>query len=107
MSGNIDRDKQPKGKDELSIRSSAAEYLTYVASTGGNTESYEVLYQDEDIWITQKMMASLYNVSKSTISEHISKIYADSELDEESTVRKFRTVQIEGDVKKERSWKSN
>lgn len=105
MSENIDRDKQPKGKDELSIRSSAAEYLTYVASTGGNTESYEVLYQDEDIWITQKMMASLYNVSKSTISEHISKIYADSELDEESTVRKFRTVQIEGDVKKERSLK--
>lgn len=105
MSGNIDRDKQPKGKDELSIRSSAAEYLTYIASTGGDTESYEVLYQDEDIWITQKMMASLYNVSKSTISEHISKIYADSELDEESTVRKFRTVQIEGDVKKERSLK--
>ena len=72
MSGNIDRDKQPKRKDELSIRSSAAEYLTYIASTGGNTESYEVLYHDE-----------------------------------ESTVRKFRTVQIEGDVKKERSWKSN
>lgn len=64
-----------------------------------------IFYQDEDIWITQKMMASLYDVSKSTISEHISKVYADSELDEESTVRKFRTVQVEGDVKKERSLK--
>ncbi len=103
MADNNNDDK--KKKDELSIRSSAAEYLTYIASTGGDTESYEVLYQDEDIWITQKMMASLYNVSKSTISEHISKVYADSELDEESTVRKFRTVQVEGDVKKERSLK--
>ena len=57
------------------------------------------------IWITQKMLASLYGVSKSTISEHISKIYADSELLEESTVRKFRTVQIEGDIEKEREIK--
>ena len=94
-----------KKKQEVSIRSGAAEYLTYVASTGGNSESFDILYQDENIWITQKMMASLYGVSKSTISEHISKIYADSELDEESTVRKFRTVQIEGDVEKERDLK--
>ncbi|MBQ6133212.1 MAG: virulence RhuM family protein [Lachnospiraceae bacterium] len=92
----------PKSKKEVSIRSGAAEYLTYVASNGGNTESFEILYQDEDIWITQKMMANLYDVSKSTISEHISKVFSDSELDEKSTVRKFRTVQTEGNVEKGR-----
>ena len=92
----------PKSKKDVSIRSGAAEYLTYVASNGGNTESFEILYQDEDIWITQKMMAKLYDVSKSTISEHISKVFSDSELDEESTVRKFRTVQTEGNVEKGR-----
>lgn len=95
----------PKKKQEISIRSGAAEYLTYVASTGGNTESFEILYQDENIWITQKMMASLYDVSKSTISEHISKVFEDSELDEESTVRNFRTVQVEGGVEKGRNLK--
>ena len=82
-------------KQEISICSDAAEYLTYVASVGGNTELFELLYNDENIWITQKMMESLYGVSKSTISEHIAKVFEDSELDEESTVRKFRTVQIE------------
>ncbi|MCR5517150.1 MAG: virulence RhuM family protein [Lachnospiraceae bacterium] len=93
----------PKKKQEISIRSGAAEYLTYVASTGGNNQSFEILYQDEDIWITQKMMASLYDVGKSTISEHIAKVYKDSELEKESTVRKFRTVQLEGGIEKERN----
>ncbi len=93
----------PKKKQQISIRSGAAEYLTYVASIGGNTESFDILYQDEDIWITQKMMAALYDVGKSTISEHITKVYADSELDKELTVRKFRTVQIEGNIEKERN----
>ena len=88
-------------KNETTIHSSAAEYLTYIASVGGESETFEIRYQDENIWITQKMMASLYGVSKSTISEHISKVYEDSELEEnESTVRKFRTVQMEGDVSK-------
>ena len=91
--------------NEVSIRSGAAEYLTYVASTGGNTETFDILYSDENIWITQKMMAGLYGVSKSTISEHISKVFEDSELDEASTVRKFRTVQIEGGVEKGRNLK--
>ena len=91
--------------NEVSIRSGAAEYLTYVASTGGNTETFDILYSDENIWITQRMMASLYGVSKSTISEHISKVFEDSELDEASTVRKFRTVQIEGGVEKGRNLK--
>ena len=85
------------------IRSSAAEYLTYVASVGGQSETFEIRYQDENIWVTQKMLATLYGVSKSTISEHISKVYEDSELEKDSTVRKFRTVQEEGGVPKERN----
>ena len=91
-----------KDRKEVSIHSSAAEYLKYVASVGGRSETFEIRYQDENIWITQKMLAALYGVSKSTISEHISKVYEDSELDKTSTVRKFRTVQLEGDVPKER-----
>ena len=56
----------------------------------------EMRYEDENIWLTQKMMAVLYNVSLPTINEHIKKIYADGELAEESTIRKFRIVQEEG-----------
>ena len=78
------------------IRSSAAEYLTYVAATGDSSESLEMRYEDENIWLTQKMMATLYAVDVRTISEHIRKIFDDSELDEAATVRKFRIVQTEG-----------
>ena len=53
-------------------------------------------YEDENIWLTQKMMAQLYDVSLPTINEHIKKIYDDGELTEEATIRKFRIVQIEG-----------
>jgi len=56
----------------------------------------EMRYEHENIWLTQKMMATLYDVSTSTINEHIMKIYADGELTEESTIRKFRIVQVEG-----------
>ncbi len=86
-----------KNKNEISIvRSSAAEYLTFVASTGNSEDSVEMRYEDENIWLTQKMMAVLYGVSLSTINEHIKKIYEDNELEEESTIRKFRIVQTEG-----------
>lgn len=83
-------------KREVAIRSSAAEYLTFVASTGESDVSFEMRYKDENIWLTQKMMAVLYDVSLPTINEHIKKIYADRELTEEATIRKFRIVQEEG-----------
>ncbi len=89
-------DKMTKKKDEVSIHSSAAEYLTYVAATGDTNESMEMRYKDENIWLTQKMMAQLYNVSLPTINEHIKKIYGDRELTESATIRKFRIVQTEG-----------
>ncbi len=79
-----------------SIRSSAAEYLTYVAATGDSQDSIEMRYEDENIWLTQKMMAALYDVTPPTINEHIKKVYEDSELTEEATIRKFRIVQTEG-----------
>ena len=73
-----------------------AEYLTYIATTGGSDESIELGYEDENIWLTQKMMATLYGVDVRTINDHIRKIYEDSELSQEATIRKFRIVQIEG-----------
>ena len=85
-----------KKKDEITIRSSAAEYLTYVASIGDQQDSIEMRYEDENIWLTQKMMATLYDVGLPTINEHIKKIYADSELEESATIRNFRIVQTEG-----------
>lgn len=85
-----------KKKDQITIRSSAAEYLTYVASVGDQRDSIEMRYEDENIWLTQKMMATLYDVDVRTINEHIKKIYSDSELEEDSTIRNFRIVQTEG-----------
>ena len=85
-----------KNKAEITIRSSAAEYLTYVASVGDQQDSIEMRYEDENIWLTQKMLATLYGVGLPTINEHIKKIYADSELEESATIRNFRIVQTEG-----------
>lgn len=86
-----------KKKDEVTIRSSAAEYLTYVASVGNEQDSIEMRYEDENIWLTQKMMATLYDVGTNTINYHIKKILEDNELNENSTIRKFRIVQNEGE----------
>ena len=79
-----------KKKDEVTIRSSAAEYLTYVASVGDQQDSIEMRYEDENIWLTQKMMATLYDVGINTINYHIKKIFEDSELQEDSVIRKIR-----------------
>lgn len=84
-------------KNNIVIRSSAAEYLTYIAAAGDDPTSIEMRYEDENIWLTQKMMATLYDVTISTINEHIKKIYSDNELQQESTIRKYRIVQNEGD----------
>ena len=81
---------------EIIIRSSAAEYLTFVAATGGSNESVEVRYEDENIWITQKMLAVLYEVETNTINYHIKKIFEDSELEEDSVIRNFRITASDG-----------
>ena len=87
--------KSKKSK-EITIRSSAAEYLTFVSAIGDQPESVELRYQDENIWLTQRLMAELYGVEVPTINEHIQKIYADYELEEGATIRNFRIVQTEG-----------
>ena len=83
-------------KKEITIKSSAAEYLTFVSASGDNKDSIEVRYEDENIWLTQKILATLYDVEPNTINYHIKKIYGDNELMEEATIRNFRIVQKEG-----------
>jgi len=83
-------------KNEITIRSSAAEYLTYVAAIGDDEDSIEVRYEDENIWLTQKMLATVYGVDVRTINYHINKIYDDNELDKNSTIQNFEIVQKEG-----------
>lgn len=85
-----------KKRDEIMVRSSAAEYLTYVAAVGDDKSSVEIRYEDENIWLTQKMLAALYDVDVRTINYHIKKIFNDSELQEESVIRKFRITADDG-----------
>ena len=85
-----------KNTKEITIRSSAAEYLTFVAAAGDDKNSVEVRYEDENIWITQKMLAALYEVETNTINYHIKKIFEDSELSEDSVIRNFRITASDG-----------
>ena len=85
-----------KKDNQVSACSSAAAYLTYVATVGEQQDSVEMRYEDENIWLTQKTLATLYGVNVRTINEHIKKIYSDAELEEQSTIRKYRIVQTEG-----------
>lgn len=79
------------------VRSSAAEYLTFVAASGAQETSVEMRYEDENIWLTQKMMATLYEVDVRTINEHLKKIFADGELVEgEPVIRNFRITASDG-----------
>ena len=77
-----------KRNSEINIRSSAAEYLTYIASVGNETDSFEVRYEDENIWLTQKMLATIYDVDVRTkVTAAIAKLHAESEFE------KYRIVQ--------------
>ncbi|MDP3531118.1 virulence RhuM family protein [Methylicorpusculum sp.] len=76
------------------IRSSAAEYLTFIAASGEG--GIEAVYADEDVWLSQKMMGVLYDVNVRTVNEHLKKIFADSELQEEAVIRNFRITASDG-----------
>ena len=83
------------GKKNLpTIRSSAAEYLTFVAASGQG--GIEAVYADEDVWLSQKMMGELYGVNVRTVNEHLKNIFADSELQAESVIRNFRITASDG-----------
>ena len=78
------------------LRSSTAEYLTYIASSGGDSENLEILYQDENIWLTQKMMAALYDVTIPAINQHIKTIFNDNELTSDSVIKEYLTTAADG-----------
>ena len=86
--------KKKKGKDISIVRSSAAEYLTFVAASG--TGGVEAVYADESIWLTQKMMGVLYDVETHTVNYHLKKVFSDSELQEQAVIRNFRITAAEG-----------
>ena len=76
------------------VRSSAAEYLTFVAASGqGGVEAF---YADENVWLSQKMMGLLYDVETHTVNYHLKKVFADSELQEDSVIRNFRITAADG-----------
>ena len=81
-------------KNNSIVRSSAAEYLTFIAASGSG--GVEAIYADESIWLTQKMMATLYDVETQTINYHLKKVFSDSELEENSVIRKFRITAADG-----------
>jgi len=85
-----------KEKDKkITIRSSAAEYLTFVSATGDDERAVEMRYEDENIWLTQKMMAELYGVSVQAIDQHLKTLIKNSEIDK-ATIKQYLIVQKEG-----------
>lgn len=78
------------------VRSSAAEYLTFVAATGGGSTNVEMRYEDENLWLTQKMMATLYDVSVPAISQHLKRVFDDNELVEAAVVKQYLTTAADG-----------
>jgi len=83
-----------KPVNRIDLRSSAAEYLTFIAATGES--DVNVIYADENIWLSQKMMSTLYHVDVRTISEHLQKVFKDNELQEDAVIRKFRITASDG-----------
>lgn len=84
-------------KREVSItRSSAAEYLTFVAATGGNSQSVEMRYEHENIWLTQKMMATLYDVSIPAINQHLKRVFDDGELMPDAVIKEYLITADDG-----------
>ena len=76
------------------IRTSVAEYLTFITATGES--NIQSLYADENVWLSQKMMGLLYNVDVRTINYHLQKIFSDNELDENSVIQDFRITADDG-----------
>lgn len=93
---NLEEINLANKRNEITIHSSAAEYLTYVASVGGSADSFEMRYEDENIWLTQKMMAALYDVSVSAINQHLKRVFEDGELLEEAVIKKYLITAADG-----------
>ncbi|MGL4942561.1 MAG: virulence RhuM family protein [Thermoguttaceae bacterium] len=85
---------KPKKNSETALRSSAAEYLTFITATG--EAGVEAIYADETVWLTQKMMGVLYDVETHTINYHLKQVFADRELQKDSVIRNFRITAADG-----------
>jgi hypothetical protein len=86
---------RPKRNTDVSlVRSSAAEYLTFVAASGQG--GVEAVYADENVWLSQKMMGVLYDVETHTVNYHLKKVFTDNELQEDSVIRNFRITAADG-----------
>ncbi|MBW2721574.1 MAG: virulence RhuM family protein [Deltaproteobacteria bacterium] len=83
-----------KDEKKLQIRNSTAEFLIFTGQAG--EKSIEARYEDETIWLTQKLMATLFEVTVPTINEHLKNIFASGELDQDSAIRKFRITAADG-----------
>ena len=83
-------------KNTPTIRSSASEYLTFVAASGDSESSVEMRYENENIWLTQKMMATLYDVSVAAINQHLKRIFTDNELEENSVIKQYLITASDG-----------
>ena len=90
------KNKKNPSKETSMIRSSAAEYLTFIAASGSSESSVEMRYEDENIWLTQKMMAELYAVSVPAINQHLKRIFSDNELVESSVVKHYLIAAADG-----------
>jgi len=89
----MNKDKTP---ETALVRSSAAEYLTFIAATGTQQTSVEMRYEDENIWLTQKMMATLYDVSVPAINQHLKRIFTDRELDQTADIKPYLITAADG-----------
>jgi hypothetical protein len=85
---------EEKNQNKNIIRSSSVEYLTFIAATGDG--GVNAIYQEENIWLTQKMMGVLYNVNVRTINEHLQNIFKDNELQNDLVIRNFRITASDG-----------
>lgn len=85
-----------KKKPVSIVRSSASEYLTFVAATGDQTEAIEVRYEDENVWLTQKMMSTLYGVTVAAINQHLKRLSDDGELEERSVIKNYLITATDG-----------
>ena len=88
--------KTVKKRDVSITRSSAAEYLTFVAATGGNSQAVEIRYENENIWLTQKMMATLYDVSIPAINQHLKRVFDDGELMPDAVIKEYLITADDG-----------
>ena len=94
MTNKLGKKNNNDNNNKFQIRNSTAEFLIFTSQAG--EDSIDVMVVDENVWLTQDMIATLYEKGRSTVAEHLKNIFADRELDENSTCRKFRQVGANG-----------